>query len=52
VTKPTSFPTPDLDQAKEELREGLEQSRVLVRKSRVLIELSESNAAWPSDEDD
>jgi hypothetical protein len=52
LINPTSSPSPDLDQAKEDLREGIEQSRALVRRSRVLIELSESNAAWPSDEDD
>ncbi len=49
---PNDFPSPDPAHAQEELREGIEFSRVLVRQSRMLIELSESDGAFPVDEDD
>ena len=45
-------PSPELDQAKEELREGIENSREFVRKSRVLIELAETDLPPPPDADD
>jgi hypothetical protein len=51
VTAPTDYPFSELDQAREELREGLENSRELVRQSRVLIELTESDKAWLGDEE-
>ena len=35
----------DLDQARSELREGIETSRQIVRQSRLLIELSETDGA-------
>ena len=50
---PTDSPlnSPDIDQAWYDLREGIETSREIVRKSRVLIELSESDRP-PADNDD
>lgn len=45
VTSPTDFPQfAQLDQASHELREGLETSREMVRQTRELIELTESEA--------
>ena len=40
---PTNSPlkSPDIEQTSHDLREGIESSREFVRKSRVLIELSE-----------
>ena len=42
----------DFDHARAELREGIEHSRALVRQSRLLIELSESDGAAIDDEGD
>jgi hypothetical protein len=50
VTATTEFPTPSFDQAKEDFREGIEHSRVLVRRSRVLIELSETDGVFQPDD--
>ena len=36
---------PDLNLVEDQLREGLESSRLLLRQSRVLIELSEADVA-------
>jgi len=41
-----------IEQASHKLREGIEASREIVRKSRVLIELSEANRPAPADIDD
>jgi hypothetical protein len=46
----TAAPSPSADQARDELREGLENSRRLVRQSHLLIELSESDGACPHKE--
>jgi hypothetical protein len=46
VTRQTEHPhAPDLNQARDTLREGLDTSRKIVRQSRELIELSESDGA-------
>jgi hypothetical protein len=42
----------DFDRARDELREGIENSRTMVRQSRLLIELSETDAVATADEDD
>lgn len=39
------------DDARSELRESIENSRQIVRQSRMLIELSESEGAAPTDSD-
>ena len=52
MLQPATKPSPDAAHAQEELREGIENSRELVRQSRVLIELSESDAASPPKDDD
>ena len=49
---PTDFPSPELELATEELLESIESSRALVKQSRILIELSESDPAFPGDADD
>ena len=41
-----------LDQARSELREGIEHSRDIVRQSRVLIELSEADGAACANDND
>jgi hypothetical protein len=43
---------PDLHLVENDLREGLENSRQIVRKSRYLIELSESGSTSIGEEDD
>ena len=48
----TPLNSADIEQTRYELREGLETSREMVRKSRVLIELSESDRPPSSDADD
>ena len=45
-------PSPDPAHAQEELREGIENSRKLVRKTSFLIALSESDGASPPDDDE
>jgi hypothetical protein len=47
LIRPTDSPSPDPAFAEAELREGIEASRELVKKSHVLIELSECEAALP-----
>ena len=42
----------DLRQAHAQLREGLQTSREMVRQSRVLFELSESQAPLRAEDDD
>jgi hypothetical protein len=42
----------ELDQTRSELREGIENSREIVRQSRLLIALSESGGAPCGDGDD
>ena len=37
---------PDIHLVEDDLREGLANSRQIVRQSRYLIELSESDGAW------
>ena len=51
---PTDSPlsSADIEQTWHDLREGLECSREIVRKSRVLIELSESESPSPAANDD
>jgi len=52
MTAPSNEPEHnDLDDARSDLREGIANSRALVRQSRVLIELSESGSALPADDD-
>ena len=52
MTAPTNDPEfNDLDDARSDLREGLANSRAIVRQSRFLIELSESESALPADDD-
>ncbi len=41
-----------LHQARDELREGIESSRAIVRQSRVLIELLECDGAAPANDND
>lgn len=43
---------PEFDQARHELREGIESSRAIVQQSRVLIELLECDGASLSHEDE
>jgi hypothetical protein len=43
---------PDLHLVENDLREGLENSRQILRQSRYLIELSESDGASSDDGDD
>ena len=43
VEAAAAAPSPEEDQARDELRDGLESSRHLVRQSRLLIELTESD---------
>ena len=43
---------PDLHLVASDLRKGLENSRQIVRQSRYLIELSESDCVSSGDEDD
>jgi hypothetical protein len=52
VIRPTDKPLPDIELARDELREGMAFSRHLVRQSHVLIELTESDGAFPNDNDD
>ena len=53
MTPPTDNPhSPNIEQARHELREGLETSREMVRQSRLLIELSECDGAYPRDDED
>lgn len=50
---PTESPnSPDLEQAHNELREGLETSREIVRQSRLLIELSACDGAFAANDND
>jgi len=51
MLKSVAQPSPDAAHAQEELREGIENSRELVRQSRFLIELSESDPASPPQDD-
>jgi len=52
MTAPSNEPEyNDLDDARSDLREGIANSRAIVRQSRVLIELSESDSALPADGD-
>ncbi|MCL6683472.1 hypothetical protein [Sphingomonas alba] len=52
MTAPTNDPEfNDLDDARSDLREGLANSRAIVRQSRLLIELSESDSALPANDD-
>ena len=53
VTSPSdNAQSPNYDQAREELREGLESSREMVRQTRELIELSECYGCPANDNDD
>ena len=45
------FADPDLEQARADLFDGLETSRVIVQQSRVLLELSESEGLAVGDYD-
>lgn len=48
---PTDTPrSPDLDQTRTELREGLETSRAIVRQIRELIELTECEAPYAAND--
>ena len=50
---PTDTPrSPDLDQTRTELREGLETSRAIVRQTRELIELTECEAPYAANDND
>jgi hypothetical protein len=51
VTAPTDYPAPEIDQARDELRQGLEFSRQLIRQSRMLLELTESEGALQADDE-
>ena len=44
--------SPTIDQARNELREGIETSREIVRQSRMLIELSECDGAAANENQD
>ena len=53
MTPPNDSPqSPNIEQARHELWEGIENSREMVRQSRLLIELSECDGPWSSDEDE
>jgi hypothetical protein len=52
IVKAVNSNSPDPDHAREELREGIETSRQLVRQSRLLIELSECDRAPGRSEDE
>lgn len=43
---------PNYDQARDDLRDGLESSREMVRQARMLIELSECDGGAANDNDD
>ena len=52
VTRKIDSPnTPDLNHARDELRDGIESSRQIVRQTHVLIELSESRSPFVADND-
>ena len=52
VTSPTeNAPSPNYDQARDDLREGIESSREIVRQARMLIELSECDGGAANDND-
>jgi len=52
VTTPTDDPEfNSLDDARADLREGIENSRQILRQSRMLIELSECDGASAADDD-
>ena len=44
--------SPNIDQARHELREGIETSREIVRQTRMLIELSECDGAAANENED
>ena len=44
--------SPSIDQARLELREGIETSREIVRQTRMLIELSECDAVAANENED
>jgi hypothetical protein len=44
--------SPNLDLARQELREGIETSREIVRQTRMLIELSECDGASSQENED
>ena len=43
---------PELEQARDDLREAIEHSRELVRRSRFLLELSECERAVPANDNE
>lgn len=52
MATPTDCPdNSNLEQARHELWEGIEASREILRQSRLLIELSECDGAYPPDDE-
>ena len=52
MSRPTDDPMPELEQARDDLREAIEHSRELVRRSRFLLELSECERAVPANDNE
>jgi hypothetical protein len=48
----TDGQSPNIDLTRQELREGIETSREIVRQTRMLIELSECDGASSNENDD
>jgi|GEM_PF-3677351 len=53
MTAPTDSPDfPDIDRARQELREGIRSSHEIVRQTRLLIELSEADGQYATNDED